>query len=193
MERYIQYQAVLLDGDGVLWRSNDPIPGINAFFTFLEEEGIDLGPGPGGVERLVPEQEASRIVQYEYKDVGAAPASGSNPYTAYLIVPCSTGTLGRIASGVSDSLMTRMADVALKERRPLILVPRETPLSLIHLENLTRLARAGATILPASPGFYHGRQSTEQLLDFIVDRIFEHIDLPVTSARRWMGGGVSNK
>lgn len=106
----------------------------------------------------------------------AAPmASGSNRYDAYLIVPCSTGSMGRIAAGTSDNLVGRMAEVALKERRPLILVPRETPYSTIMLENMTRLSRAGATILPASPGFYHRPETIEQLVDFVVGRILAHL------------------
>lgn len=94
-----------------------------------------------------------------------------------VVVPCSTGTLGRIAGGVSDNLITRAADVCLKERRRLILVPRETPLSAIHLENMLRLSHAGATILPASPGFYQGGERVEQLVDFVVQRILRQLGL----------------
>ena len=98
------------------------------------------------------------------------------------------GTLGSIAAGASRNLVERAADVALKERRPLILVPRETPLSLIHLENMTRLTRAGAVILPASPGFYHHPSGIGDLLDFVVARILDHLGVENGLAPRWEEG-----
>ncbi len=110
-------------------------------------------------------------------DFAAAAASGSGQTVPMVIVPCSTGTLGRIAAGTSDNLITRAADVCLKESRKLILVPRETPLSAIHLENMLRLNRAGATILPASPGFYQGSETVAQLVDFVVQRILNQLGL----------------
>jgi 4-hydroxy-3-polyprenylbenzoate decarboxylase len=117
-------------------------------------------------------------------DFGAAAASGSGGPTPMVVVPCSMGTLGRIAAGVSDNLITRAADVCLKERRPLVLVPRETPLSAIHLENMLRLTRAGATLLPASPGFYQGSE-TDALLDFIVQRILKQLGLSIRIQKPW--------
>jgi 4-hydroxy-3-polyprenylbenzoate decarboxylase len=117
-------------------------------------------------------------------DFGAAAASGSGGPTPMVVVPCSMGTLGRIAAGVSDNLITRAADVCLKERRPLVLVPRETPLSAIHLENMLRLTRAGATLLPASPGFYQGSE-TDALLDFIVQRILKQLGLSIQIQKPW--------
>lgn len=102
-------------------------------------------------------------------------ASGSNAMDAYLIVPCSMGMLGRIASGTSDNLIARAADVALKERRRLIVVPREAPYSLLHLENMVRITRAGGTILPASPNFYGRPQTIDDLVDTIVKRILSHL------------------
>lgn len=110
-------------------------------------------------------------------DFAAAAASGSGQDVPMVIVPCSTGTLGRIAGGISDNLITRAADVCLKERRPLVLVPRETPLSAIHLENMLRLTHAGAVVLPASPGFYQGSARVEQLVDFVVARILGQLGL----------------
>jgi len=101
------------------------------------------------------------------------------------IVPCSTGTLARIAHGTSDDLLTRAADVCLKERRKLILVPRETPLSLVHLENMAAVTRAGAVVLPAMPGFYHRPESIEDLVDFVVQRIVDQLGLDVRLSRRW--------
>ncbi len=111
------------------------------------------------------------------QDFAAAAASGSGQDVPMAIVPCSTGTLGRIAGGISDNLITRAADVCLKERRRLVLVPRETPLSAIHLENMLCLTRAGAVILPASPGFYQGSERVDQLVDFVVARILGQLGL----------------
>ena len=98
------------------------------------------------------------------------------------------GTLGSIAAGTSRNLVERAADVALKERRPLILVPRETPLSLIHLENMTRLTRAGATVMPAAPGFYHRPEVIADLVDFVVARIMDHLGVPHRIGQRWKSG-----
>jgi len=102
-----------------------------------------------------------------------------------VVVPCSMGTVGRIVAGTSETLLLRAADVCLKERRPLILVPRETPLATHHLQNLTRLSELGALVLPAMPGFYHQPRTVEDLVDFIVQRICDHLDVPVDLARRW--------
>jgi 4-hydroxy-3-polyprenylbenzoate decarboxylase len=111
--------------------------------------------------------------------------SGSAAFDAMVVVPCSMGTLGRIASGVSDSVILRAADVFLKERRRLILVPRETPWNLIHARNAVTLLEAGAVLLPASPGFYSRPKSLEALVDSLVDRILDQIGLPVPEAFRW--------
>src|SRR5258708_7029897 len=102
-----------------------------------------------------------------------------------VVIPCSMGTLGRIAHGVSDTLMTRAADVMLKERRTLIVVPRETPMSLIHLENLVALARAGAVVLPAAPSFYGRPATVDALVDTIVHRVLDQLGLPSDDAVRW--------
>ncbi|MEN6520744.1 MAG: flavin prenyltransferase UbiX [Armatimonadota bacterium] len=118
-------------------------------------------------------------------EIGAPPASGSHCCDGMVIVPCSMGAVGRIAAGVSNDLITRAADVCLKERRKLILVTRETPLSLIHLENMAALARAGATIMPASPAFYHNPASIDDLVDFVVDRILQHLGLDVRLVDGW--------
>lgn len=112
-------------------------------------------------------------------------ASGSNPPDAVIIAPCSMGMLGRIAHGVSTSVLERCADVALKERRPLVLVPRETPLSTIHLENMLSLSRAGAEILPACPGFYHRPASVEDLVDFVVSRVVSRLGVEIALVPRW--------
>ena len=114
-------------------------------------------------------------------------ACGSIPVDGMAIVACSMSTLGAIASGHGTNVIHRAADVALKERRPLVLVPRETPFSAIHLENMLRLARAGATILPASPGFYHGPESVEDLVDFVVSRVLDALGIDNALIRRWGG------
>lgn len=120
------------------------------------------------------------------KDQWTAPiASGSSVSRAMIVCPCSSGTLSSIASGASDSLLERAADVVLKERKQLILVHRETPLSEIHLENLLKLARMGVTILPASPGFYHRPERIEQLVDFVVARVLDHLSIPHQLLPRW--------
>ena len=130
----------------------------------------------------------SGVEVYDATNRGATPASGSAPSRGMVICPCSMGTLGSIAAGASRNLVERAADVVLKERRPLILVPRETPLSLIHLENMTRLTRAGALILPASPGFYHHPTDIGDLLDFVVARILDHLGVENGLAPRWEEG-----
>ena len=119
------------------------------------------------------------------RDYFSPPASGSFRHDGMVIVPCSMGTAGRIANGVSDDLVTRAADVCLKEGRKLILVPRETPWNLIHLRNLTQLAEAGATILPAAPGFYHKPQSVEDLVDHIVGRILQQLGIDHKLVPQW--------
>jgi flavin prenyltransferase len=119
------------------------------------------------------------------KDYFTPPASGSFRHDGMVIVPCSMGTAARIAHGVSDDLVTRAADVCLKERRRLILVPRETPWNLIHLRNMTLLAEAGATILPAAPGFYHKPRTVEDLVDFIVARILQQLGIDQQLLPQW--------
>lgn len=150
-------------------------------------------------ELTLPSQprEATRMLAIRYhaadgqltvhaRDDWLAPmASGSNPGDAMAICPCTMGTLGAIASGIADNLIERAADVMLKERRPLVLVPRETPLSVIHLENMLTLARAGAIILPPAPGFYTHPQSVADLVDFIVARILDHLGVANALVPRW--------
>ncbi len=127
------------------------------------------------------------VTTYDDGDRGAAPASGSAKSAGMVICPCSMGTLASIAAGTSRSLVERAADVALKERRPLVLVPRETPLSAIHLENMLRLTRAGAVIMPASPGFYNRPTRIEELVDFVVARVLDQLGVENTLAIRWGG------
>jgi 4-hydroxy-3-polyprenylbenzoate decarboxylase len=125
------------------------------------------------------------VTLFDDGDRGARPASGSVLTRGMVICPCSMGTIAAIAHGTSRSLVERAADVALKERRRLVVVPRETPLSEIHLENMLRLTRAGAVVLPAAPGFYHRPASVDDLVDFVVARVLDHAGVPHALARRW--------
>ena len=126
-----------------------------------------------------------QLVVFGREDWMAPVASGSNPADAMAVCPCTMGTLGAIAHGLADNLIERAADVMLKERRPLVLVPRETPLSAIHLENMLKLARAGAVILPPAPGFYDRPQSVADLVDFVVARVLDQLRVPHTLGPRW--------
>jgi 4-hydroxy-3-polyprenylbenzoate decarboxylase len=119
------------------------------------------------------------------KSMNAPFASGSNAVDAMVVIPCSMGTLGRIAHGLSDDVLLRAADVTLKERRKLILVPRETPLSLVHVKNFELLLLAGAILIPANPSFYTRPQSIEQVVDTVVARVLDHLGLPQELVKRW--------
>jgi flavin prenyltransferase len=130
------------------------------------------------------------VTSFPDSDRGALPASGSQRTHGMVICPCSMGTVAAIAGGTSRSLVERAADVTLKERRKLVLVPRETPLSLIHLRNLVRVAEAGAVVIPAAPGFYHRPSTVAELVDFIVQRVLDQLELDIEITRRWMGDDV---
>jgi 4-hydroxy-3-polyprenylbenzoate decarboxylase len=121
------------------------------------------------------------------RDMAASISSGSFPISGMVVIPCSMGTLARIAAGVSSSLVERAADVTMKERRPLVLVPRETPLNEIHLENMLRLRHAGVDILPAAPGFYHRPRTIDDLVDFLVARVLDRLGVESRLFRRWTG------
>lgn len=137
------------------------------------ECGIDMG-------------ELARYAQvFDNRDLFAPVASGSFKTDGMVIIPCSMNTLGAIAGGVGDTLLSRAASVALKEKRRLIIVPRETPLTLIHLENMTRAARAGADIMPASPGFYHRPQEVWELVHFMVARVLDALGIEHDLIKRW--------
>jgi 4-hydroxy-3-polyprenylbenzoate decarboxylase len=129
----------------------------------------------------------SSVTQFTDEDRGAKPASGSQPTAGMVICPCSMGTVSAIAHGSSRSLVERAADVTLKERRKLILVPRETPLSLIHLRNLVQVTEAGAVVIPAAPGFYHRPAKVADLVDFIVQRVLDQLGLEMALGKRWEG------
>jgi flavin prenyltransferase len=153
-----------------------------------QELGLVLPPRPAEAERHFAERYGAKegqIRAFGRDDWFAPVASGSNPADAMVICPCTTGTLAAVAMGLSDNLIERAADVMLKEGRKLVLVPRETPFSIVHLENMLALARAGAVILPANPGFYHRPTRIDELVDFIVARVLDQIGVPNRLAGRW--------
>ena len=129
----------------------------------------------------------TKVEVFDDADRGAKPASGSSPAAGMVICPCSMGTVAAIAHGTSRSLVERAADVALKERRKLILVTRETPLSLVHLRTLTAVTEAGAIVIPASPGFYHRPTTIQELVDFVVQRVLDQMGIDAELAPRWKG------
>jgi len=154
---------------------------------------VELGVDPSGGDRsdlnawlgLPPD---SRLIHlHALNNIAARPSSGSHPQEGMVIVPCSMGTLGAIASGAATNLIHRAADVTLKENRRLVLVPRETPYNAIHLENMLKLSRAGAHIIPASPGFYHRPQTIEALVDHFVFRVLDHLGIPHSRDTEWRG------
>jgi 4-hydroxy-3-polyprenylbenzoate decarboxylase len=154
-----------------------------------QEIDLDLPSRPAEVKaallaRLVA-VDAEKLVVFGRDEWFAPVASGSNPPDAMVVCPCSMGTLAAIAQGLADNLIERAADVVLKEGRKLVLVPRETPLSVIHLENMLRLARAGTIILPPSPGFYQHPQTVADLVDFVVARILDQLAIPHALLQRW--------
>ncbi len=157
--------------------------------VFLEELSLTFDCDPFNVEQFlekkVDDETQSRLKFHHHQDFLAGIASGSFRTAGMVICPCSMGTLGSLANGMSTNLIHRVADVHLKERRKLIIVPRETPLSSIQLENMKRLVDAGAVMLPAMPGFYLRPESIDDLIDFIVTRICDHLDVEVNLTKRW--------
>ena len=148
------------------------------------ETGVSVNPRNISAETLIGID--TPVLKFaDKKDYFSPPASGSFRHDGMVIVPCSMGTAGRIANGISDDLITRAADVCLKERRKLIIVPRETPWNLIHLKNMTLLAEAGATILPAAPGFYHKPKTIDDLVDHVVSRILQQLGVEQELVPEW--------
>lgn len=153
-----------------------------------QEMDLALPSRPQDAERFFAERYSPKEGQlrvFGREDWFAPVASGSNPPDAMAICPCSMGTLAAVAAGLSDNLIERAADVMLKEGRKLVLVPRETPFSALHLEHMLKLSRAGAVILPANPAFYHRPKTLEDLVDFIVARVLDQVGVPQQLLRRW--------
>ena len=153
-----------------------------------QEMDLVLPTQPREAQRLFAEMfgaQDGQLAVYGRDDWNAPLASGSNPPDAYVICPCTMGTLAEVAAGMARDLVTRGADVVLKEGRKLILVPRETPFSAIHLENMLKLTRAGAVILPPNPGFYHHPQDVQGVVDFVVARILDQLGVPHQLMARW--------
>jgi flavin prenyltransferase len=167
-------------------------------WLIVSSHGLRLLETESGIASLPALREAAGakafdrcVTVFDDNDRGAKPASGSARSAGMIICPCSMGTVAAVAHGTSRSLVERAADVALKERRPLLLVTRETPLSLIHLENMTAVTRAGAVVMPAAPGFYHRPESIGELVDFIVARILDHVGIEHRVGRRWGGDNTT--
>jgi 4-hydroxy-3-polyprenylbenzoate decarboxylase len=158
-----------------------------------EETGIDWSGKPETVRRHLDRRYDGRVTWWEPTNFYAPIASGSHLTDGMIIAPCSMKTAAAVAHGLSSGLIERAADVTLKERRPLIVVPRETPFSSIHLENLLALSRAGAHVVPAMPAFYHHPKSIDDLVGFVVGRVLDHLGVPQTLVPRWGEGGAPGR
>ena len=153
-----------------------------------QELGLALPARAADAERMLVARDpaaAGRLHVFGRDDWNAPIASGSNPPDAMVVCPCTMGTLAAIAAGLADNLIERAADVALKEGRRLVLVPRETPFSTLHLENMLKLSRMGCAIIPPSPGFYHQPKTIEDLVDFVVARILDNLGVEHALVERW--------
>ena len=185
---YAQRTLVHMAASGVVERIN-LIISTAATTVARVELGVDLRESDvKTVNQWIGLPENSRLIHLHRLDnMAAKPSSGSHPQEGMVIVPCSMGTIGAIASGAGTNLIHRAADVTLKESRKLVIVPRETPYNALHLENMLRLSRAGAHIIPASPGFYHRPQTIEALVDHLVFRILDHLGIPHSQVTQWQG------
>ena len=157
------------------------------------EMGVNLKDvSPETFNKWLGLESGSKVIRpWRLDNLAAKPSSGSNKQAGMIIVPCSMGTLGAVASGAGINLIHRAADVCLKEGRKLVLVPREAPYNSIHLENMLRLSRAGACVLPASPGFYHRPKTIDELVDHLCFRILDQFDIPHSKKSEWTGDEVS--
>ena len=162
------------------------------YMVWLAESNIKMPSEPEQQEQFWREQAGvttqGKLRCHRFQDVGATIASGSFRTSGMVIIPCSMSTVAKIAAGLSSDLLERAADVQLKENRPLVIVPRETPFSLIHLRNLTTLAEAGARIVPAIPAWYHQPQTIEDLVDFVIARALDQLGIDCVPLNRWQGG-----
>ncbi|MEH2027179.1 flavin prenyltransferase UbiX [Nostoc sp.] len=163
----------------------------STYMVWQSEQEIRMPPEPTGQELFWREQAgvplSGKLRCHPWSDVGAGIASGSFATLGMMIIPCSMSTVAKLAVGLSSDLLERAADVQLKEGRKLVIVPRETPFSLIHLRNLTSLAEVGVRIVPAIPAWYHNPQTIEDLVDFVVARALDQLDIDCIPIQRWQG------
>lgn len=183
---YAQRTLVQLIASGVVERIN-LILSEAALTVARVEMAADLTDRQNVNRWLELPVNSTLIGLHRIDNIAAKPSSGSHPQHGMVVVPCSMGTLGAIASGAGTNLIHRAADVTMKEGRRLVLVPREAPYNAIHLENMLRLSRAGVHIIPASPGFYHRPRTITELVDHLVFRILDHLDVPHSRSTQWQG------
>ncbi len=191
---YAQRTLQLLAASGAVETINLIMSGTAATVAQVEL-GLNLkDPNSERINQWLGLPSDSKLIRYWRLDnLAAKPSSGSNKQAGMMIVPCSMGTIGAIASGAGTNLIHRAADVCLKERRKLVIVPRETPYNSIHLENMLRLSHAGAQILPASPGFYHRPKSIEDLVEHLCFRILDQFDIPHSRKTQWTGDEIAEE
>lgn len=191
---YAHRTLQLLAESGVIETINLIMSGTAATVAQVET-GVNLkDPTTARLNEWLGLAADSKLIRYWRLDnLAAKPSSGSNKQEGMIIVPCSMGTLGAIASGAGTNLIHRAADVCLKEGRKLVIVPRETPLNAIHLENMLRLSRSGASILPASPGFYHRPKTIDELVEHLCFRILDQFDIPHSKKSQWTGEEVKSE
>lgn len=181
----------LLAESGVVKTVNLIMSGVAPIVAQVEMGANIKEPNAKKINEWLGLEENSKIIRFwQLDNLAAKPSSGSNKQEGMIIVPCSMGTLGAIASGAGTNLIHRAADVTLKEGRKLVIVPRETPYNAIHLENMLKLSRIGARILPASPGFYHRPQTIAELVDHLCYRILDQFDIPHSKKTQWTGDEV---
>ncbi len=183
----------LLAASGVVSKINLIMSSIVPIVAQVEL-GVNLKePTSEKINEWIGLEKNSKLIRYwKLDNLAAKPSSGSNKQAGMIIVPCSMGTLGAIASGAGTNLIHRAADVCLKERRKLLIVPRETPFNRIHLENMLRLSNAGAQILPASPSFYHRPKTINDLVDHLCFRILDQFDIPHDKKTQWTGEEITD-
>jgi flavin prenyltransferase len=163
-----------------------------AYIVWRDEFGVAIPQASGEQERFWRErtgEEQGKLTCHSFSNVGANIASGSYPVQGLLVIPCSMSTVARIAHGLSSDLVERAADVQIKEGRRVVVVPRETPFSLIHLRNLTLLAEAGVKVVPAIPAWYHQPKTIEDLVDFVIGRALDQLGIDNDLFNRWQGLG----
>lgn len=184
----------MLAASGVVETVNLIMSGTAAVVAQVEMGANLRDPDTARINEWLGLPADSKLIRFWRLDnLAAKPSSGSNKQEGMIVVPCSMGTLGAIASGAGTNLIHRAADVTLKEGRKLVLVPRETPYNAIHLENMLKLSRAGARIMPASPGFYHRPKTIEELVDHLVFRLLDQFDIPHSRKTQWTGEEVKEQ